>query len=37
MSVDIPQVLEKLSIEVIRERGDEILSFCPMHKARTGK
>jgi DNA primase len=37
MSVDIPQVLEKLNIEVIRERGDEILSFCPMHKARTGK
>ena len=37
MTVDIPEVLEKLHIEAIRERGDEILALCPMHKARTGQ
>jgi DNA primase len=37
MKFDIQQVLANLSIEAIRERGDEILAHCPMHKARTGK
>ena len=36
MTFNIEQVLASLSIEIIRSRGDEILSHCPMHKARTG-
>jgi DNA primase len=37
MSFNIPEVLANLSIEIIRERGSEILALCPQHKARTGK
>jgi DNA primase len=37
MTFNIPEVLAGLNIHTIRERGDEILCHCPMHKARTGK
>ena len=30
-------LLGALGIEVFRQSGDEVLSLCPMHKARTGK
>ncbi len=37
MSLDIPALLAKLYIEVVRERGDEILCHCPLHVQNIGK
>lgn len=35
--IDIPQVLDKLNVYVLRSRGDELQAHCPGHEARTGK
>lgn len=37
MSINIKEVLDNLSIEMIRERGDEILCHCPLHVQNLGK
>lgn len=37
MSLDIPALLAKLYVDVVRERGDEILCHCPVHVQNTGK
>lgn len=35
--VDIEKVLHKLGVYILRKRGDEMLSQCPGHEARTGE
>jgi 5S rRNA maturation endonuclease (ribonuclease M5) len=37
MVVDVVKVLDKLGVYIIRARGDEMLSHCPGHEARTGQ
>ena len=37
MTLDIPALLAKLYVDVVRERGDEILCHCPLHMQNTGK
>jgi len=37
VSIDIKEVLNNLDIEIIRERGDEILCHCPLHVQNVGK
>lgn len=37
MSFNIKEVLATLNLEIIRERGDEILGHCPMHQRILGK
>lgn len=37
MTLDIPALLAKLYVDVVRERGDEILCHCPLHVQNTGK
>jgi len=36
-SVDVESVLERLGMEVVRAKGDEVWSFCPDHKQFTGR
>lgn len=37
MTIDVREVLETLRVEVVRERGPEILCYCPMHVKTVGK
>ena len=36
-SIDVEQVLSRLSLEIYNRSGDEITSFCPDHKLFTGR
>lgn len=37
MSLDLEVILHSIGIEVLKERGDELIAKCPMHLARTGR
>lgn len=37
MTINVREVLETLRVEVVRERGSEILCYCPMHVRMVGK
>lgn len=36
MSLDVESILYGLDIEVLKERGDELIARCPQHRERTG-